>query len=216
MQPATLYDCEHGLFCWCTRCSHNAVVPIRAVTRRLGERYPVPDTAKHLVCSDHGSKDIAVRPNWPAVGVVRTTEATPLTDDIDICRAATLYIDQRGGQAALQAAMQADALLEAGDLDGAERAKRLENLTRYDRLQCFPAFARRDQASHPAGHRHDDRPRRTLIVGQHLDDATAAGEAHGYRLFLVVFRQMLYRTTSVSTICLTVLGCYCIAATCND
>ena len=41
-----------------------------------------------------------------------------MTADIDIYRAAKLYIDQHGDQAALQAAMQADALLEAGDMDG--------------------------------------------------------------------------------------------------
>ncbi len=34
-----------------------------------------------------------------------------LAGDIDIYRAAKLYIDQHGDQAALQAAMQADALL---------------------------------------------------------------------------------------------------------
>ena len=70
MEPATLSECEHGLFCWCNRCSHNAVLPVSAVTRRLGARYSVPDTAKHMICSDCGSKDVAVRPNWPAVGVV--------------------------------------------------------------------------------------------------------------------------------------------------
>ena len=43
---------------------------------------------------------------------------TILTEKIDIYRAAKLYIDQHGDQAALQAAMQADALLERGDLDG--------------------------------------------------------------------------------------------------
>ena len=43
----------------------------------------------------------------------------PMTANIDIYRAAKLYIDQHGDQAALQAAMQADALLEAGDMDGA-------------------------------------------------------------------------------------------------
>ena len=42
-----------------------------------------------------------------------------LTGDIDIYRAAKLYIDQHGDQAALQAAMQSDALLEAGDMEGA-------------------------------------------------------------------------------------------------
>lgn len=42
-----------------------------------------------------------------------------MTEEIDIYRSAKLYIDQHGDQAALQAAMQADALLEAGDMDGA-------------------------------------------------------------------------------------------------
>jgi len=42
-----------------------------------------------------------------------------MTDDIDIYRAAKLYVDEHGDQAALQAAMQADALLEAGDMGGA-------------------------------------------------------------------------------------------------
>ena len=41
-----------------------------------------------------------------------------LAADIDIYRAAKLYIDQHGDQAALQAAMQADALLEKGDMEG--------------------------------------------------------------------------------------------------
>lgn len=48
----------------------------------------------------------------------RIIEAAKLTDDIDIYRAAKLYIDQHGSQAALQAAMQADELLAAGDMDG--------------------------------------------------------------------------------------------------
>ena len=42
-----------------------------------------------------------------------------MTNDIDIYRAAKLYLDQHGDQAALQAAMQSDALLDTGDLDGA-------------------------------------------------------------------------------------------------
>lgn len=41
-----------------------------------------------------------------------------MTTNIDIYRAAKLYIDQHGDQAALQAAMQADALLEKGDMEG--------------------------------------------------------------------------------------------------
>jgi hypothetical protein len=42
-----------------------------------------------------------------------------LTDEIDTYRAAKLYIDQHGDQAALHAAMRSDALLAAGDMDGA-------------------------------------------------------------------------------------------------
>ncbi len=42
-----------------------------------------------------------------------------VTDEIDIYRAAKLYIDQHGDQAALQAAIRADAQLAAGDMDGA-------------------------------------------------------------------------------------------------
>ncbi len=48
-----------------------------------------------------------------------SAEVGQLTAAIDIYRAAKLYIDQHGDQAALQAAMQADSLLEAGDMDGA-------------------------------------------------------------------------------------------------
>ena len=44
-------------------------------------------------------------------------EITPVIDDIDLYRAAKLYIDQHGDQAALQAAIQADALL-SDDMEG--------------------------------------------------------------------------------------------------
>ena len=42
-----------------------------------------------------------------------------MTDEIDIYRAAKLYVDQHDDQATPQAALQADALLEAGELEGA-------------------------------------------------------------------------------------------------
>ena len=48
-----------------------------------------------------------------------SAEVGQLTAAIDIYRTAKLYIDQRGEQAALRAAVRADALLDAGDLDGA-------------------------------------------------------------------------------------------------
>ena len=46
-----------------------------------------------------------------------------MTTDIDIYRAAKLYIDQHGDQAALQAAMQSDAQLAAGDMEVAQDYK---------------------------------------------------------------------------------------------
>ncbi len=42
-----------------------------------------------------------------------------LAGNIDLYRAAKLYIDQHGDQAVLQAAMRADALPDTGDMDGA-------------------------------------------------------------------------------------------------
>ena len=39
-------------------------------------------------------------------------------DDIDIYRAAKLYVDQHGADASIHAAMKADAMLDRGDLDG--------------------------------------------------------------------------------------------------
>jgi hypothetical protein len=41
-----------------------------------------------------------------------------VTDDIDIYRSAQLLIKQYGEDAAIHAAMEADACLERGDLDG--------------------------------------------------------------------------------------------------
>ena len=41
-----------------------------------------------------------------------------MTSDLDIYRSASLLIKQHGQDAPIQAAMRADELLEAGDLDG--------------------------------------------------------------------------------------------------
>ncbi|MCZ6590253.1 MAG: hypothetical protein O7B98_03825 [Alphaproteobacteria bacterium] len=50
-----------------------------------------------------------------------------MTEKIDIYRAAKLYLDQHGDQAALQAAMQADEQLGAGDMDGAATWRKIIN-----------------------------------------------------------------------------------------
>ncbi len=41
-----------------------------------------------------------------------------MVPDLDIWRSAKLLIDQHGADAAVEAAMRVDAMLEAGDLDG--------------------------------------------------------------------------------------------------
>ncbi len=48
-----------------------------------------------------------------------------MTSDHDIYRAAKLLIDQHGEDAPIRAAMRADELLEAGDLDGQAIWKRI-------------------------------------------------------------------------------------------
>ena len=41
-----------------------------------------------------------------------------MTSDIDVYRSARLLIDQHGDEAPIYAAMEADAMLDKGDLDG--------------------------------------------------------------------------------------------------
>ncbi len=60
-----------------------------------------------------------------------------LTDDIDIYRTTKLYINQHGDQAALQAAMQADALLEAAVSTVPRRGGRSSR-----RLKCYRRLSR--------------------------------------------------------------------------
>ncbi len=48
-----------------------------------------------------------------------------MTPDLDIYRAANLLVKQHGEDAPIQAAMRADAMLEAGDLDGYAVWKRI-------------------------------------------------------------------------------------------
>ncbi len=45
--------------------------------------------------------------------------------DLDIYRSAKLLVDQHGDDATIHAAMQADAMLEKGDLDGAAVWRRI-------------------------------------------------------------------------------------------
>ena len=55
-----------------------------------------------------------------------------MTDDKDIFRSAKLLINRHGDDAVIEAAMQADKMLEAGDVDGQAVWKRI--LTAIDEL----------------------------------------------------------------------------------
>lgn len=59
-----------GVFCWCNRCGHNATLPTERLVKELGPDFPVPELGVRLRCSGCGSKDVATRPGWPAVGPV--------------------------------------------------------------------------------------------------------------------------------------------------
>ena len=48
-----------------------------------------------------------------------------MTSDLDIYRSANLLVKQHGEDAPIEAAMRADAMLEAGDLDGCAVWKRV-------------------------------------------------------------------------------------------
>ena len=48
-----------------------------------------------------------------------------MTSDLDVYRSAKLFIEQHGDEAAIQAAYQADAMLDRGDLDGAAVWRRI-------------------------------------------------------------------------------------------
>ncbi len=48
-----------------------------------------------------------------------------MTSDLDIYRSARLLVKQHGEDAPIEAAMRADAMLEAGDLDGLAVWKRI-------------------------------------------------------------------------------------------
>ena len=60
----------NGVFCWCNRCGHNAVLDIQRLIGELGPDYPVPEVGARLRCSGCAGKDIATRPNWPGLGQV--------------------------------------------------------------------------------------------------------------------------------------------------
>jgi hypothetical protein len=70
---ATLGDLAEagiGIFCWCNRCGHNAVLAVAPLIAELGPAFPVPEIGARTRCSGCGSKDVATRPDWPTMGQV--------------------------------------------------------------------------------------------------------------------------------------------------
>jgi len=70
MTLGDLKDSQVDIFCWCNRCSHNAVLPLDRLLPELGPTVAVPEIGARLRCSGCGSKDVATRPAWPSLGQV--------------------------------------------------------------------------------------------------------------------------------------------------
>jgi hypothetical protein len=71
--PATLADLAAegiGVFCWCNRCSRNAVLPVAALIPPASPGTPVPELGPRLRCRRCGARDASARPAWPSQGVV--------------------------------------------------------------------------------------------------------------------------------------------------
>ncbi|WP_404381427.1 hypothetical protein [Caenispirillum salinarum] len=78
--PMTLWNLvQFGIdvFCWCNRCSHHAVLPVRVLAAQMGPATPVPAVAAHVVCSGCGGREVATRPAWPPRGPVSRHSPTP-------------------------------------------------------------------------------------------------------------------------------------------
>jgi len=58
------------VFCWCNRCSHNAVLETRLLSGQMGAGQAVPEVGARLRCSGCASKDVATRPAWPSLDPV--------------------------------------------------------------------------------------------------------------------------------------------------
>ena len=72
-RPVTLAEiAAQGLdvWAWCNDCFHHAVLPIGALTEKLGPDYPVPHVGRRTYCRECGSRDVQTRPDWPATGVI--------------------------------------------------------------------------------------------------------------------------------------------------
>lgn len=65
-----LADRRVGVFCWCNRCAHHAVLETPMLAAQFGPAMPVPEVGARLRCSGCGAKDIATRPDWPSLGRV--------------------------------------------------------------------------------------------------------------------------------------------------
>jgi hypothetical protein len=82
--PATLGELAAdglGVFCWCNRCGHNAVLASARLAEDLGSDFPVPEVGGRLRCTGCGGKDIATRPAWPGLGTVTNHTAAREASD---------------------------------------------------------------------------------------------------------------------------------------
>lgn len=87
-----------GIFCWCNRCTHNAVVDASQLMAQLGPAVPVPELGGYMRCSGCGAKDIATRPAWPSLGQVSRHEPLADAEDAEVPEADSTVADQPAAQ----------------------------------------------------------------------------------------------------------------------
>ncbi len=77
------------------------------------------DCSKSLLRPHDNVFSLAFRtPPQRAVHLIRSTLQWDMTSDLDIYRTASILIRERGEDAAIEAAMRADRMLEKGDMEG--------------------------------------------------------------------------------------------------
>lgn len=81
--PMTLWNLvQQGIdvFCWCNRCNHHAVLPVRVLAAHMEPSTPVPAVAARVVCSGCGGREVATRPAWPPRGPVSRHSSAPTSE----------------------------------------------------------------------------------------------------------------------------------------
>lgn len=60
-----------GVFCWCACCGHSEVRDSERLIRQMGPELAVADVGAWMECAACGRHQMATRPDWVALGLLR-------------------------------------------------------------------------------------------------------------------------------------------------